>query len=126
MAPILPASTSARLASYPSASFSAGTPVVVQVPGHPACEHARHAHGPVAALKQVNTQRGVTFGGEPAADVSDVVVQPGGLMNDHHPRKRAGAIGESQIRPAQRFAPHDPQSPLLAPDPPGYRPGTGM
>jgi hypothetical protein len=55
----------------------------------------------VAALEQVNAERGVTFGGEPAADVADVVVEPGGLVDDHHARKRPGTIGESQIRPAQ-------------------------
>ena len=33
--------------------------VVVEVPRHTADEHPRHAHGPVAALEQVNAQRGI-------------------------------------------------------------------
>jgi hypothetical protein len=48
--------------------------VVVEVPGHPAHEHARHAHGPVAALEQINAERGIALGGELASDVADVVI----------------------------------------------------
>lgn len=66
-------------------------------------------------LEQVDTKRGVTFGGEPAADVSDVVAQPGGLVDDHHAGKRPGAIWESQLRPAQQFGPHDLSLPCWRP-----------
>ena len=71
--------------------------VVVQVPGHRAREHPRHTYRVVAALKQVHAQRSIPFCGEPAADVPDVVVQPEGLMDDHHSRERAGAVWKSQV-----------------------------
>jgi hypothetical protein len=71
--------------------------VVVEVPGHPACEHPSHAHRPVPAFKQVDAERGITLRGELAADVPDVVVQSGGLVDDNHARIWSRAVGKGQI-----------------------------
>jgi len=51
----------------------------------------------VAAFEQVDTEGGVSFRGEPAADAADVVVEPEGLMNDDEARIRSSAVGQSQI-----------------------------
>jgi hypothetical protein len=69
---------------------------VVQVSRNPAHEHARHTHGPVAALEQIDAQRDITLRREPAADVLDVVVQPRGLMEGHQARKRLSGITEAR------------------------------
>ena len=68
--------------------------------------------------------RGVGAEAHAIADVPDVVVQPGGLMDDYHTRERPRAIRENQIRPAQRFGPHDPSLACWRPALPGHRPGT--
>jgi hypothetical protein len=52
----------------------------------------------VAALEQVDTQRGVPFRGESLADAPDVVVKPVGLMGDNDIWMGSGAFREDQLR----------------------------
>ena len=66
----------------------------------------KDALGQLASRPEVDAERGVILGGEPVADVADVVVQPGGLVDDNHARKRASAIWDNQIGGVQGFGSH--------------------
>jgi hypothetical protein len=51
----------------------------------------------VAALEQIDAERGISLSGEPLADAADVVVEPRGLMDDDYARIRSRPVRKSQI-----------------------------
>ena len=102
-----PVSVHLRMPCHPpERGLQGGNAVVAEVSGHPADEHPGHARRAVAALEQVHSQRRVTFCGEPAADVADVVVEPGGLMDDDYTGIRRWTVRQRQIRGAEGFGSH--------------------
>ena len=100
----------------PERGLQGGNAVVVEVSGHPADEHPGHARRAVAAFEQVHSQRRVTFCGEPAADAADVVVEPGGLIDDDTGIRRRRAVRQRQRCRGIRFS--SLQSRPLPPAPP--------
>src|SRR5262249_35690618 len=72
------------------ASSTLAAPVVMSRPGH--------GRRPAAAPEQVHAERRIALTREPTADVADIVVKPGGLMDDYATGKWPVPVRENQVR----------------------------
>ena len=62
-----------------------------------AAHEAEHAHHAIAPGKQIDGQRHVAFVCKTPRDVTDVIVQPEGFVNDNYRRMRAWAFRRGEI-----------------------------